>query len=59
MAAQKGWKNMGVLAGVTNCGRSGNGVAEEDSLEFNPKCGIHVGSNHVILRGGKGASFTT
>ena len=37
MAAQKGWKNMGRLAGVANCGWSQKGVAEEDSCQgFNP-----------------------
>ena len=43
MAAQKSWKNMGLLAGVANCGRSQKwGCRERLALGFKPRHGSHA-----------------
>ena len=50
MAAQKSWKNMGMLAGVANCGRSRKwGRRGRLVLGFKPRCGSHDKHHHAAL----------
>ena len=49
MAAQKSWKNMGILAGVADCGRSRKwGCRGRFAPGFKPRRGSHVGWNQAV-----------
>ena len=50
MATKKGWKNRGMLAGVTDCGRSRKWAAEEDwRWDLNPGTAVMLGGDYTAL----------
>ena len=52
MAAQKSWKNTGMLAAVANCGRSRKwGCRGRLALGFKPTCSSHDHNHHTALAG--------
>ena len=50
MAAKKGWKNRGMLAGVTDCGRSQKwGCTGRMAQGFKPRRGSHTREDQAAL----------
>ena len=50
MAAQKSWKNTGMLVGIADCGRNQKwGCRGRFAWEFIPRPGSHSGQNHRVL----------